>query len=360
MGRCERGMSLVEILVGVLIGMIGIIVIFQMLAAADARKRSTAAGTDAQIAGAIALHRLERDVRLAGYGFGTAAYMGCTVNAYDSQRPGGNFTFTLAPVQITQGAGGLPDTVTVLWGDSALFVASQTFTSSTSTTKVTQGRGGLQKGDLVIAAGSGPVCGLVEVTDNTNSDGVTINHDTGSYTNASGTTVTSRYNPAAGLPVSFTSGYLYDLGSGPHRDIWAVGSASTLTVTNDLAYADADGDGTNDPTEVASSIIDLQADYGIDANNDNMISSSEWTTTDPADWSKVRAIRVALLARSGQYEKTQVTTSAPVWDGGTFVMRNVDGTTDTNPTGDNNWRNYRYRVYQTIIPLRNMIWGTAD
>jgi len=24
----------------------------------------------------------------------------------------------------------------------------------------------------------------------------------------------------------------------------------------------------------------------------------------------------------------------------------------------NNWRNYRYRVYENVIPLRNMLWGT--
>ena len=40
-------------------------------------------------------------------------------------------------------------------------------------------------------------------------------------------------------------------------------------------------------------------------------------------------------------------------------MSNVDGTADTDPDNDNNWRNYRYRVYQTVIPLRNMIWGTT-
>jgi type IV pilus assembly protein PilW len=54
-----------------------------------------------------------------------------------------------------------------------------------------------------------------------------------------------------------------------------------------------------------------------------------------------------------------------------FVMTNVDGTADTstgcpdltNPADPNltpnNWRLYRYSVYETVIPLRNMIWGTA-
>ncbi len=41
-------------------------------------------------------------------------------------------------------------------------------------------------------------------------------------------------------------------------------------------------------------------------------------------------------------------------------MTNVDGTPDAfgaaNPD-PNNWRYYRYRVYERVIPLRNMIWG---
>jgi type IV pilus assembly protein PilW len=356
----ERGFSLVEILVGVLIGMIGIVVIFQMMAAADARKRSTGSGTDAQIIGALALHSLERDVREAGYGFSTASYMGCTVNAYDSVRTGGGaYTFTLAPVQIAQGASGAPDTIVTLWGNSALFAATQTFDSSSATSKHTQGRAGIQNGDIVLAAGSGPICALVEITGTANADGVTIDHTTGSYVNAGGSTVNARHNPAAGPPVSFSSGNLYDLGNGPRRNIWSIRGNRTLTMSNDLVYTDADGDGANDWLEVATGVIDMQADYGVDANNDNMISSGEWTTSDPADWSKVRAIRVGLLMRSAEYERTQVTTTAPSWMGGTFTMKNVDGTADTNPTSDNNWRNYRYRVYQTIIPLRNMIWGTA-
>jgi type IV pilus assembly protein PilW len=46
-------------------------------------------------------------------------------------------------------------------------------------------------------------------------------------------------------------------------------------------------------------------------------------------------------------------------------MLNLDNTADSGASGvdgdtaANNWRNYRYRVYDTVVPLRNMIWGTA-
>ena len=44
------------------------------------------------------------------------------------------------------------------------------------------------------------------------------------------------------------------------------------------------------------------------------------------------------------------------------LMTNVDGNPDTfdDLTADaNNWRYYRYRVYERVIPLRNMLWGTC-
>jgi hypothetical protein len=41
-------------------------------------------------------------------------------------------------------------------------------------------------------------------------------------------------------------------------------------------------------------------------------------------------------------------------------MTNVDGSPDSFGDTDgvpNNWRFYRYRVYERVIPLRNMLWG---
>ena len=41
-------------------------------------------------------------------------------------------------------------------------------------------------------------------------------------------------------------------------------------------------------------------------------------------------------------------------------MRNVDGSADSfGPAvpDPNNWRYYRYRVYERVIPLRNRLWN---
>jgi len=375
----QRGVTLVEILVGVLIAMIGIVVIFSVLAVAEARKRTTTAGSDAQTAGAIALFSLERDVKLAGYGFGTFGAsnpMNCTVDAYDALRGGAgpDFDFTLAPVLITQGAGGAPDTLSVFYGNSNLIVAGKAFTFSSFGSKQTAsslgGRTGLLKGNVLLIAGQVGAalnCQLVEVTDNTNGDAVTINHGTGSYTpDGSVTSVTARYNKAAGP--AFVNGFIYDLGNAPTRAVWsieAVNGAPRLVVQDDMHWVDADGDGQNDVLQVFDDVIDLQAEYGVavDSNADGQLDRlGSWQTAAPADMASVYAVRLAILARSRQAEKEKVTSTAPAWAGGSFTMLDVGGTADTNPgdavKGDpSNWRNYRYRVYETLVPIRNVVWG---
>lgn len=376
--HAQQGLSLVEIMVGVLIAMIGIVVIFQMLALSEERKRSASSGSDVQISGVIGLNSLERDVREGGYGFASAGFdnaatpvMGCTVNAYDSGRPVAAYTFRLTPVQITQGVGTASDTIIVLRGNANVVSASLVFTESTDTSKKTRGRAGLVPRDFLLIGRNDPSvqCMLAELTSVANADGLTINHGQGTYSypiyNTDGTTTTqsriARFNNPTPV-IGFTNGFIFNLGNGARRNIWTV-NAGKLQVTNDLIYQDSNGDGANDAVEVADNVITLQAEYGIDADNNGRITDSEWTTTDPATaaaWANVLAVRVGLLVRAGQFERTQVTTTIPGWAGGTFAITNLDGSASgTSPTDPaDNWRNYRYRVYETVIPLRNMLWGT--
>jgi type IV pilus assembly protein PilW len=81
--RRERGISLVEILIGVTIGVIGILAIFQTVAVWNKHAQTTTSGGDAQIAGTLALFNLERDLKQAGHGFSRAPLqvMGCPVTA---------------------------------------------------------------------------------------------------------------------------------------------------------------------------------------------------------------------------------------------------------------------------------------
>jgi type IV pilus assembly protein PilW len=389
----QAGLSLVEIMVGVLIGMIGIIVIFQMLATSESRKRTVSAGSDVQVSGVIGLTSIERDVREAGYGFSSAAYdtgitpvMGCTVNAYDSGRPTPAFTYRLTPVQIIQGAGAASDTVIVLRGNGNTFPAAHVFTESSDTSKKTRGRAGISPRDYVLIGRVTPTldCMTAEITDVSDADALTVRHNQGSYNYTTylpdgSTSVESRiarHNNVA-PPTAFTAGYIFNLGNAPRRNIWTVLNGK-LQVTNDLLYQDTNGNNINDPVEVADNVVSLQAQYGIDANNNGRIETGEWTTTDPAttiQWANVLAVRLGILVRSAQFERqpnpnpaeasnpnNHVTTTVPSWAGGQFVITNLDAlaTASTNKPSDpaQHWKNYRYRVYETVIPLRNMLWGS--
>jgi type IV pilus assembly protein PilW len=375
--RHQRGMSIIEIMVAVAIGLIGCVVIFQMFTISEARKRTIASGSDMDISGRLGLMTLERDVQLAGYGYGaaasptaisTGAVLGCTVTAYDSARGGTqDFTYALAPVQITDGAAGAPDTIAVLRGSSSMVANGKPIDQSSATAKRikadTGGRVGVRRGDVVIAvsAGGGLACGMYEITGDGNTDQVTLDNEAlVSYTDAAGATKTSRYNKSGGIAFALSGeGRLYTLGPSPARNVWTV-AGNKLVVSNDLAWADSNGDGANDQLEAADAVLDLQAQYGVDADNNGMISDAEWTNTDPADWTQLLAVRFALLTRGQQFEREKVTNTAPVWSAGAFVMNNVDGTADSDPTGAgavNNWRNYRYGVYEAVVPLRNTIIG---
>ena len=87
------------------------------------------------------------------------------------------------------------------------------------------------------------------------------------------------------------------------------------------------------------------------------------------------AIRVAVLVRSRNFERNgdpgasrrargDADAANPYYFGDPvdrkFLMTNVDGSPDSFSDTDgvpNNWRFYRYRVYERVIPLRNMLWG---
>lgn len=373
--RTMLGMSLVEILAAMLIGLIGMTIIMQVFSVSESRNRTSGGTSDAQITGNLAMFTIEREVRSAGYGMitGDSNMLGCTTIAYDSTRTTADFNFTMAPVVISNGAGGAPDQLTVVYGDSPQAIDGAKFSAGANPVDnyPLGNAAGIQIGSIAVASdpAAGVNCGMVEVTGFAAGAVNNVEHNSGaaySYTNEFGfpVNVTARHNKPGGLNVggAFTEdALLFNMGRAPTVITYLVNNnrleSRTLIPYN--AAQDLDGDDLSE-AEVADGIVQFQAQYGKDTNADGVVDLwDEVTPVIAADWLQVQAVRFALLARSQQFERDAVTTVAPTWYGGTYTMTNVDGTPDSNPGDANDWRHYRYRNYQTVVPIRNMIWSTG-
>ena len=76
--RRMAGLTLLEILVALAIGLIGIVVISQVFIVNESYKRSTTSAGGAQTNGALALFSIERDARMAGWGLSWSSALACS------------------------------------------------------------------------------------------------------------------------------------------------------------------------------------------------------------------------------------------------------------------------------------------
>ena len=390
--RLSRGFTLVELMVGVLIGLIGTVVIFQVFAVSESQKRTTTGGSDAQQNGVFGLFQIERDVRMAGYGMNHMALMGCQINGW-YEGTNQTFSFKLVPVEIINGAGGLPDRVRIAYSDSDLFMAPAKFTQSmpnSSAAFKVDNKYGFREGDLVVAAQDGKPCTLAQAS-NVPSDDTNVIHNSGNYTNSEGAQVPTVYNRPGGLPapndvkydiwndVSGTGGRLYNLGAAPTIVTYQI-IANQLVQTNELQPGDPAS-----TFALADGVVQLQAQYGYDGNQDGSIASNavsrvdvdiasatdQWADNMPVaatgtNWSRVITVRLVVTARSITPERRDpgtglcnATANDPRW-----ISPDPNATPDPGIVLDvrtafadpTEWQCYRYRTFEVMVPIRNMMW----
>lgn len=361
-GNGAAGFTLVELLVGMVIGLIGIFVIFNTFAVAENVKRTSTGGGDAQVNGSIGLFTLERDSRVAGYGINVSALLGCRMLFWDEgYSPPREGVFLMVPVEITQpenanppGPANGPDQIAMMFGSSDKVFAptklNQTMPAPSSDYKV-EDRYGFEPGDVIVGAEPGKDCSIGQVSEVpgsalTSNDNIV--HGSGNYKGSDGVVRPTRYNKPAGMGVRYSkeSGLLYNLGELPKRNIYSV-AGSRLNVQNDFTD--------NQPIPILDNIVQLQAEYGKAADRLTLIVDRWDSVTPPAgseEWQRIVAVRLALVARSTTPEKPdpdgvcRITTAFPTWAGGAI---------DISVTGAD-WQCYRYKVFQTVVPIRNMFW----
>src|SRR5690349_13535598 len=253
--RSAAGFSLVEIMVAMVIGLIGILVIFQVFSVSEGYRRTTSGGGDAQQSGAVALYVLEHEIRQGGWGFNSQTAIGCNVQAYDSQQGGALTSYTLVPVRITAGAATGSDTVEVNYGNNnATLAPTPLNTNMVNPTDnyVVTNRYGFQLSDLFIVAEAGKNCTLAQASCLPGA-GVACNGDPtlNLHVVHSGT----RYNNPAVATVYTVNASVFNLGSAPSRNIYTVANNS-LVLTPYL---------TSSTTQtVTDNVVQLKAQYGLD------------------------------------------------------------------------------------------------
>jgi type IV pilus assembly protein PilW len=360
--RESAGFSLIELLIAMVISLFGIIAVTQVFAVSEQQKRIVTGGSSVQQNGSIALMTMERTLRMTGFGFNNPKVLGCNVRAHNTE-DSRDFSFILAPVVIKQGTNGAPDELTAVHGAHGAVSVATSFAPVTGVPRLLlKNRAGYANGDVLVATGAGTdggvpgdlVCSLSQVTALPDAPGETemIVQDQGTYTNGAGQASAPIFNKPGGVGVSFSSsGLLFNLGEQPVMQRYSVKplpSGLTQLIGTDLF--------TEKSSSIADDVIDLQAQYGIDTSGTGGLVSTFVDdlplpiTTDT--WGKVLALRLAILVRSKHQEKPDAsgacvaTTAAPRWSAGQFQ------TAITTP----GWRCYRYAVYETVVPLRNMLW----
>jgi type IV pilus assembly protein PilW len=361
----SRGVTLIELMVGMAIGLISTIIITQVFALAEGQKRTTTAGSDAQVNGALSLYTLERNVQMAGFGLTTTRdAFGCPIRA---QRGGTNVTWTLAPVVINDGASGASDSITTMMGvnlNPPLPTRVSEAHPADGTEFLVGSPVGFNVGDAVVAVpesiDAANWCTLFSVTALvSDASGHHVAHTVNSTTGIWNQDPAASILPATGYPAA---SYLINAGRLVSRRYFVD------TTTNSLQEAVTDtqvGVAEAAARDLYPQVVNLQALYGKDTNADGIVDTYDNVTpTTQLGWVQVRTIRIAVVARSTQYERDEVTTSQPLWDVG-----NAGTVAGAVPCGDSrcitltingvpDWQHYRYKVYDTVVPLRNVLWSS--
>lgn len=372
----QRGATIVEVMVGILIGLIVVAVIYNTLIVAEGFRRSTLGVADAQVTGQLSQFVVGRE--LANAGNGVMSGEGVDVLARCD-----NWRLRPMPVLITDGGGATAsDQLTVFYSNSPKIVhpvrVEDPVQPAVNDPIVVASPNGFKANDWFVATDRGTNCTLGQVT-------ALAQPDNSVYPPAAaGGFVKLTFAKKAGADFAYPTGTSRVLNLGPNmtRQLYAIDAAKAqLNTTDDnpgLAVAAT-------PVPLAQNVVLLKAQYGVDTDNDQVPDC--WTSADNADACGVgldfsaaafqaapapanmaariraiKAVRVAVVVRSEDVAKADAMNATLV--GQTAWLFNCaanDATCQGRMQIDNTvLQDYgRYRIYEATIPLRNAIWNNS-
>jgi type IV pilus assembly protein PilW len=402
----QKGFTIIELMVGLVIGLIATLIIMQTFSNFEGNKRTTTGIADAQTNGSIGLYMIQRELQFAGYGVPVSSgtlpeikklpeqmqfqdYVGKTqaeINAIYAAKvalysaklttdaavvaQGKNFSAMkcnpapilnldadndpgtadvpvdiITPAIITDGAAG-NDIITIQYGTTSRGALPTVINTVAGTTVVGVANNlGCRAGDVVLTLGDsnkgdtacvGSKVTSVEVADGAGNkwlDNVGNSNQMLVINNA------GMYSP------------------GLTRKIACLGQVrqSIFQISNNNELL-------KNTRPIVTEIVALQAQYGVSATANSEIVN-QWVDATGGTWgasplaigarNRIKAVRVALVARNNLLENAAVSQACT---GGAAGLANVCiwGNQNVN-LPDANWANYRYRTYEIVIPLRNVL-----
>ena len=324
----QSGFTLVEIMVGLAIGMLATLVILQVLSVYEAQKSTTTGTADAQTNGAIALYSITRDLQMAGYPLIPTSGSPLKCAAVTVLHPA---ISAIIPVEITNGTS---DTIVVRYGASGMGGIPSEITAGPLGNAVTLDNNlGCIADDITLARdAAGTNCFISSASAVTGTQTVTLDDPTGAAVGGTLACMGTSWNEVT---------YRVNAGNLERRNS-AVSPAFVPSVPG---------------------IVSIQAQYGISISaTSNQVTqwvdatAPTWAVPTVDDRNRIKAVRIAVVARNAKKEAAVVTTALNSWTGTASSPAPAISLSGDDP----DWGHYRYKVYETVIPLRNIIWSKGS
>lgn len=372
MSRMLRGFTLIELMVGMVVSIICVLAMMSAFATFEGKKRTTTSGDDAQQNGSYSLYELERQIRTAGSGLtqgSSYGVWGCSLAAFSGSKqripsaaalptpfaawPLGTtpVKLMLLPVLIADGGtdasgNAKPDVIAVVGGNPAGTVFQAGVTTGGNTTVTLDNAFGIAANDYLLGTTTAGNCVLGKAS-------------AVSATAPNPITLSAADSPPTSSATGFIAATkLFDLGPNPVLSLYGVDPASHSLVVFDLLQRSG-----STAIPIADGIVQIKALYGVDTDGDGFVDSwvkptgTTWAigsimtsqTTANTAYGQIKAIRVAVVAQSKLGERSSdYATGASTLTLFPDLASSLQYTVTTQPQ-------YRYKVYDTTIPIRNAL-----
>src|SRR5690606_19130458 len=319
----QRGLSIVELLVGMAVGLLAALAIVQAFSASEIGRRATTGQADAQQVGTMTGWRLMRELRLAGNGLANGMNVwGCRLLAWrggSALLPRASVwpapfaalpaSLNVLPVGVLDGGGSNPDIVMVMSAGNSTGGAPMALTITSPAQVETLPSVGFRAGDLLLVSNPGSPGGDCQIGQVASSYVPPPSGQAAPTAVPTSAALAAPYNNPNGFttlpqPADYT---LVNLGATPTFALFGVNANDQLVQLDMLERVTL-----STPAPIGENVVNLQVLYGIDDGssgglaNDNVVDA--WVAPTGA-WSfaslqadgeaalAIKALRLAIVVR---------------------------------------------------------------